>query len=64
MIDALRQRRQQLAAFPESGPARPDIAPDARSLTVGNYLALYRLADRGPEIIRVIHGARDLSDFF
>lgn len=63
-IDKLRQRLEQLTAFPESGRARPDIAPNARSLTVGNHIALYRLSDRGLEIVRVVHGARDLTDLF
>ena len=54
-------RIQQLASFPESGPRRPEIAADARSLTVGNYLVLYRYHPERVEILRVVHGARDTS---
>jgi toxin ParE1/3/4 len=46
------------------GPARPDIAPDARAFVVGRYLVLCRLVDDGIEIIRVVHGARDLPGIF
>lgn len=42
------------------GPARPDIAKEMRYHPVGSYLLLYRLIKNGVEIVRVVHGARDL----
>lgn len=63
-IDAVKKRIEQLASFPESGQARPDIASDARSLNTGNYLILYRIIDVSVEIVRVAHGARDLTELF
>jgi toxin ParE1/3/4 len=62
MIDRIRERAEQLPGFPESGPSRPDIAIEARSLNVGNYLLLYRIEAAEVIIIRVVHGARDLTD--
>ncbi len=62
MIDAIRQKSAQLAAFPESGRTRPDIAPDARSLVVGPYIMLYRVAGPDAVVVRIIHGARNQSD--
>lgn len=63
MIDRLTARIGQLSAFPESGPRRPDIGEDARILVEGNWLILYRIvAGSEVEIVRVMHGARDLSD--
>ena len=53
-----------LADNPRLGPARPDIAPDLRYFTVGSYLILYREAPDGVEIVRVLHGARNLSAIF
>ena len=50
-----------VAANPEMGPARPDIAPAARLVIEGNYLAIYEPADYGAEIIVVVHGRRDPS---
>jgi len=58
-LDKVGDRIYQLAAFPDSGPRRPDIASDARALTVGNYLVLYRHTPQKIEILRVVHGARD-----
>lgn len=51
----------QLGTFPDSGPRRPDIAADARALTVGNYVVLYRSTPERIEILRIVHGARDIT---
>jgi toxin ParE1/3/4 len=53
-----------LADNPQLGPARPDIAPDLRYFTAGNYLILYRELSDSVEIVRVLHGARNLSAIF
>lgn len=60
-LDRIVERIAQVAVFPDSGVARPDIAEGARSLTIGNYLVLYRHNEEELEIIRVVHGARDLD---
>ncbi len=52
--------RIRLADNPLMGPARPDIAPEFRYHPVGNYLLLYRIVSGGIEVVRVVHGARDL----
>lgn len=62
VIDGIRDRTTQLSAFPESGPLRPDISDGARSLNAGNYLILYRIEPTEVVIVRVVHGARDLTD--
>lgn len=50
-----------LAANPELGRERPDL----RSFPVENtYLIIYSLSGAGIEIIRVIHGSRDLPTLF
>jgi toxin ParE1/3/4 len=59
LIDRIYAASRRLADFPESGPARPDIAVGVRSLTVGNYLLLYRVGRDAVDVVRVIHGARD-----
>lgn len=64
VIDRIRERSSKLSDFPELGPTRPDIAKSARSLTVGNYLILYQPTDKSVEVIRVVHGARDLTTLF
>ena len=64
LIDRLVGRCQGLALHPRLGPARPDIAPDARMLTLGDYLILYRIRGDDVEIVRVVHGARQLETLF
>jgi toxin ParE1/3/4 len=56
-IEAAERRHSE---FPEPGPARPDLHPDLRSWTVGNYLLFYRIDPDAVTIVRVVHGARDL----
>ncbi len=61
LIETIGNRILQLGTFPDSGPRRPDIAADARSLTVGNYVVLYRSTPERIEILRIVHGARDVT---
>lgn len=51
-----------LVAFPLSGPVRPRIASDARVLVIERWVVVYRLLEDGPQIVRIVDGARDLSD--
>ncbi|MDR3510584.1 MAG: type II toxin-antitoxin system RelE/ParE family toxin [Caulobacteraceae bacterium] len=64
LIDLIVGRCQDLAEHPHLGPARPEIAPEARMLVIGDYLALYRVQNDRVEIVRVIHGARRLEGLF
>ncbi len=51
----------QLAAFPELGPERSDIAAEARMLVIERWIALYRVVEQGVQIVRIVDGTRDLS---
>lgn len=54
-----------LAANPELGRERPDLGPDLRSLPVENtYIIIYRPAESGITVARIIHGSRDLPTLF
>ncbi len=61
MLDRIDQRWNLLATQPYSGPARTDIAPGIRHLVIGPYLTLYRVHPDHIEILRVLHGRRDLG---
>ena len=63
-LDTLEAKIGLLADNPLLGPARPDIARELRYHPVGNHLLLYRVIQGGIEIVRVVHGARDLLDLF
>ena len=49
-----------LAAAPLSGREREEFGDGLRSLPVENYLIFYRVRDGAVEVLRIIHGARDL----
>ena len=55
---------QFLSDNPGAGPARPELRRRLRSLPVGNYVLFYRRARGGIELVRVVHGARDLRKMF
>jgi toxin ParE1/3/4 len=61
VYDRIVERIFDLADFPDMGPGRSEIAVDLRSLTVMNYIILYRVEMDRVVIVRVVHGARDLS---
>jgi toxin ParE1/3/4 len=52
---------ERLHAQPQSGRLRPEIAPNVRSFPIEKYLISYRAARGGVEVLRVLHGARDIS---
>jgi toxin ParE1/3/4 len=53
-----------LAEFPGMGPMRDEFSPGLQSYPVGKYLIFYRKMKGGIEIIRVLHGARNLPEIF
>jgi toxin ParE1/3/4 len=61
VLDRIEDACRTLARHPELGPARPEIADEARSLIIQRWLALYRLTAYGVQVVRVIDGARDLK---
>ena len=64
LITRIVARCQSLSKHPRLGPARPEIAPDARMLLIGDYMALYRIRPNEVQIVRVVHGARRLEGLF
>ncbi|TIS96191.1 type II toxin-antitoxin system RelE/ParE family toxin [Mesorhizobium sp.] len=61
LLDRIEARWQQLATYPFSGAPREDIAPGIRHLVVGEYLILYRVGEDAVEILRVLHGRRNIE---
>jgi toxin ParE1/3/4 len=68
LYSAIRERIEMLRVYPRMGVRRPEIALSARVLVKGMYLVLYEThpdTDDGPieqiEIVRIVHGHRDLS---
>ena len=61
VLDRLEEAASRLADTPQIGPARDDIRPGLRYLVSGSYLLLYRIRVGGIEIVRAVHGRRDLK---
>lgn len=64
LLARLKMAEQQLLLFPQMGQSRPDVRVDVRHWPVGDYLILYRVTAERLEIVRVVHGARDLGGLF
>jgi toxin ParE1/3/4 len=60
LLDDLGAASRNLEQFPSLGPSREDLGPGVRYLPCRTYLVLYRQIDDGIEIIRYLHGDRDL----
>ena len=60
VLDRIEEACRLLARHPQLGPARPEIADEARSLVIQRWLALYRLTPYGVAVVRIVDGARDL----
>jgi toxin ParE1/3/4 len=54
-------RIRSLAQFPETGVPRFEIYENLRLLIEGSYVILYMTRDGMIIILRVVHGARDLT---
>ena len=52
------------ATQPHMGQARPDLAPEVRSLPVGPHMVFYRPIQSGIEVLMVVHGSRDIPTLF
>jgi toxin ParE1/3/4 len=68
---AIEAHAARLIVHPRLGVRRPEIAPSARMLTEGSYLLLYEThpdtddgAIRQIEIVRIVHGHRDMTHIF
>jgi toxin ParE1/3/4 len=55
---------QMLAQHPRLGRTRPELRKDIRSFVVGRYVVFYVAIPKGIEIVRVLHGARDIDAIF
>jgi toxin ParE1/3/4 len=65
VYDRLLHCFEMLAQTPKAGRERKEFRHDARSFPEGNYLIIYRiLFSNDVEVLRVLHGARDLDEIF
>jgi toxin ParE1/3/4 len=60
-VGELRERALRIGEFPHAGPPRPQWGEGIRIAVHGKYLIVYRVRDETVQILRVVHGARDLD---
>ena len=63
-VDSVDEKLKLLAQHHDLGEARPDLAPHVRAFPVGQYVIFYRPLDNGIEVIRILHGSRDIPRIF
>ena len=57
----LYERFDLLARYPRMAPARAGLGPGIRCLPQGNYLIFYLPEQDGITVLRVLHGARNIT---
>jgi toxin ParE1/3/4 len=63
-IDELYETMEVLSRQPGSGRRREELASGIQSFPFGRYIIFYRAVTGGIEIVRVLHGARDIENIF
>lgn len=58
--DRIEQKCLAVAEYPHMGMPRPELGADLRYFPVGRYLVFYRPTEDQIEIVRVLHGAREV----
>ena len=64
LLDKFQEMFCLLAQFPESGRRRDELSSGLRSLPSLGFVILYRVFEGALEIVRVVHGSRDLEGLF
>lgn len=65
LLDRFDNLFRQLLAQPQLGKAVPELAVNLRFIPVGAYLIFYRLVENDIQVVRILHGARDITaEFF
>jgi toxin ParE1/3/4 len=63
-VDQLDTQLRLLATQPLMGRARDELAPGIRSFPFGRYLVFYLPIGDGIDVVRVLHGTRDVDTAF
>ena len=61
LVDHFDATLKIIAFAPNIGRKVEELAPNLRSFPIGSYLIFYRPIEDGIQLIRVVHGARDIT---
>ena len=63
-LDRIESKLMTLAQNSGLGRKRPELLPDLRSFPIDNYVVFYQQIDGGIDVIRLLHGSRDIEETF
>ncbi|MEQ1706587.1 MAG: type II toxin-antitoxin system RelE/ParE family toxin [Rickettsiales bacterium] len=63
-LDSIQETCVVVSEYPNMGEARDELFKRLRSFPVGNYLVFYISQKDKLNIVRVLHGSRDLKHVF
>ena len=63
-LDLIQEKCELIADFPRLGESCAELIDGLRSFPVGNYLIFYFPLENGVNIVRVMHGSRDMNTQF
>lgn len=63
-VDRLDDKLVLWATQPMMGRSRDELAPGVRSLAFGRYVVFYEPLPDGIDVVRVLHGTRDIDANF
>jgi len=61
LIDQFDTTLSVIASAPNMGRKVEELAPNLRSFPIGSYLIFYRPIEDGIQLIRILHGALDIT---
>lgn len=64
LVASFKAHAARLAQSPGIGRPRPELRADLCSFPIGRYVLFYRPMKGGIEIVRVLHGMRDIDRIF
>jgi toxin ParE1/3/4 len=64
LLEKSRDAFARLATHPSMGQTRDELRPRLRSISVGKYVVYFQFVDERLRIVRVVHGARDVTMLF
>ena len=64
LLDMIDEKCNVIAQTPGMGRSREELGPGLRTFPVGSYIIFHRPIEDGIEVVRVLHGARDIAGLF
>ncbi|HEY0106716.1 MAG TPA: type II toxin-antitoxin system RelE/ParE family toxin [Rhizomicrobium sp.] len=63
-VAGLRKKAKSLGQFPRIHPLREDLPREMRSAAYGSHVLIFRIRNSVVDVVRIVHGARDLPRLF